>query len=96
MQKYHKNMITCIILTRIICENPFARMKMNTSIKSYQFSIERIEKYLTVYIIERNSGLVEIFKFLFMCIRNHYININYLLEFSRVIIIFLYYRSLIN
>ena len=31
-----KNMITCIILTRIMCYNPFIMIKMNASMTCYQ------------------------------------------------------------
>ena len=36
MKKYHKNMITCILLEIIIRYNPFMMIEMNASITRYQ------------------------------------------------------------
>ena len=34
--KNHKNIITCIILTRIMCLNPFIMIEMNASMIRYE------------------------------------------------------------
>ena len=56
-KKYHKNMITYIVLERIMCLNPFMMMKMNTSMSYYHVHVKLDILYLCECAISLNDHI---------------------------------------